>query len=62
MKVLYKNQIREAKRIEDCTEDEVKHSTNNYDGWNGNEIFIKPLSLLSEWIYVYDSEVKIIEE
>jgi len=62
MKVIYKNEIRYAKRFKDCDVDAIMNSISNYNEWNGDEIFVKPKSLLKEWIYVYDNEVFIIEE
>ena len=61
MKIIYKNEIREAKRYKDCSPESVKYSSENYS-WEEEAIFMKPKSELIEWIYVYDNEVEIISE
>ena len=63
VKIIGTGTIIEAKRFKDFTDEEIKNNTEMPEMWEGDEIFIKntdgePTSHL----YMFDSEVEIIEE
>ena len=63
VKIISTGKIVEAKRFKDLTSEEIKASTNSICLWDDKDLFVKfPDEKETWWDYMFDSEVKIIEE
>lgn len=54
--------IYSAKRLRDMTPEEVSKSVADPELWIGDEIFIEYVNKTGYWIYVWNSEVEILDE